>query len=53
MQLNENHKKFTVKCFAEYMIIRDVVDAFIREFKNDLPQPPPQKCQTMKKKSLA
>ena len=41
MQLNENHKEFTVKCFAEYMTLREVVDTFIREFKDDLPQPPP------------
>ena len=39
MQLNENHREFTLKCFAKYMTFREVVDTFIREFKDDLPQP--------------
>ena len=41
MILQENHKEFTVKCFAEYMKPRDVVKVFMQEFENDLPKPPP------------
>ena len=41
MTLQDHHKEFAVKCFAEYMQRSDVVDAFILEFENDLPQPPP------------
>ncbi len=41
MNLQDNHKEFTVKCFAEYMTLSDVVDAFMQEFEHDLPKPPP------------
>ena len=41
MNLQDNHKEFAVKCFAEYMTHSDVVDAFILEFQHDLPKPPP------------
>ncbi len=41
MILQENHKEFTVKCFAEYMKPRDVVKVFLQEFENDLPKPSP------------
>ena len=41
MKLQDNHNEFTVRCFAEYMPLRDVVDAFMLEFKHDLPNPPP------------
>ncbi len=41
MTLQDHHKEFAVKCFAEYMQRSDVVDAFILEFQHDLPQPPP------------
>ncbi len=35
MILQENHKEFTIKCFAEYMTHSDVVDAFILEFQHE------------------
>ena len=41
MILQENHKEFAVKCFAEYMQPREVAHAFMLEFEDDLPQPPP------------
>ncbi len=41
MKLQENHKEFAIKCFAEYMQRSEVVDAFMIEFEHDLPQPPP------------
>ncbi len=37
MILQENHKEFTIKCFAAYMKPSEVVKAFMQEFKNDLP----------------
>ncbi len=40
MILQENHKEFTIKCFAAYMKPSEVVKAFMLEFKNDLPKPP-------------
>ena len=40
MQLQEKHKEFAVKCFAEYMQLNEVTDAFIEQFQPDLPQPP-------------
>ena len=41
MILQENHKEFAVKCFAEYMQRSDVAHAFMQEFEHDLPKPPP------------
>lgn len=40
MKLQEKHKEFAVKCFARFMTRSEVVDAFIEEFSDDLPQPP-------------
>ena len=37
MKLQEQHKKFVVKCFACFMILTDIVDAFMEEFEDDLP----------------
>ena len=41
MKLQEHHKEFAVKCFADYMQRSDVADAFMLEFEHDLPKPPP------------
>ena len=41
MKLQEHHREFAVKCFAEYMQRSDVAHAFMLEFEDDLPQPPP------------
>ncbi len=40
MKLQENHKEFAVKCFAEHIQRSDVTYAFILECEHDLPQPP-------------
>lgn len=37
MKLQERHKEFVVKCFAGFMILTDIVDAFMEEFEDDLP----------------
>ena len=42
MKLHEKHKEFAVKCYAKFMKTTEVIDAFIEQFANDLPQPPPQ-----------
>ncbi len=41
MTLQDHHKEFAVKCFAEYMQRSDVTHAFMQEFEHDLPKPPP------------
>lgn len=41
MILQEKHKEFVVKSFAHFMTRTEVVEAFIAEFADDLPQPPP------------
>ena len=41
MNLQEHHREFAVKCFAEYMQRSDVAHAFMQEFEHDLPKPPP------------
>ena len=40
MQMQDKHKEFAVKCFAKYMQLNEVTDAFIQQFQHDLPQPP-------------
>ena len=37
MKLEEKHKEFVVKCFARFMTLTNIVDAFMEEFENDLP----------------
>ena len=37
MKLQEHHKEFVVKCFAGFMTLTDIVDAFMEEFEDDLP----------------
>ena len=37
MKLEEKHKEFVVKCFACFMTLTDIVDAFMEEFEDDLP----------------
>lgn len=37
MKLEEKHKEFVVKCFARFMTLTQIVDAFMEEFKDDLP----------------
>ena len=39
MKLEEKHKEFVVKCFARFMTLTTIVDAFMDEFEDDLPQP--------------
>ena len=39
MKLEEKHKEFVVKCFARFMTLTTIVDAFMDEFADDLPQP--------------
>ena len=41
MKFEEKHKQFAVKCFAKFMTRTEVTDAFLEEFADDLPQPPP------------
>ena len=41
MKLEEKHKQFAVKCFAQFMTRTEVTDAFLKEFPDDLPPPPP------------
>ena len=40
MKLEEKHKEFVVKCFARFMTLTNIVDAFMEEFEDDLPPPP-------------
>ena len=40
MRLEEKHKEFAVICFARFMTRTEVIDAFIEEFANDLPESP-------------
>ena len=42
MILKEHHKEFAIKAFANFMTRKQVVNAFIQEFPNDIPKPPPQ-----------
>ena len=39
MKLEEKHKEFVVKCFARFMTLTQIVDAFMQEFEDDLPPP--------------
>ena len=39
MKLEEKHKEFVVKCFARFMTLTNIVDAFLEEFEDDLPPP--------------
>ena len=39
MRLKEKHKQFVVKSFACFMKLTDIVDAFIKEFEDELPNP--------------
>ena len=39
MKLEEKHKEFVVKCFAHFMTLTQIVDAFMEEFEADLPPP--------------
>ena len=41
MRLQEKHKEYAVKCYARFMTRSEVVEAFIEEFADDLPEPPP------------
>ncbi|MCE2401933.1 hypothetical protein J4G08_13730 [Candidatus Poribacteria bacterium] len=41
MKFEEKHKQFAVKCFAQFMTRKEVTSAFLEEFSDDLPQPPP------------
>ena len=41
MKLEEKHRQFALKCFAQFMTRKEVTDAFLIEFADDLPQPPP------------
>ena len=40
MKLEEKHKEFVVKCFARFMTLTQIVDAFMEEFEEELPAPP-------------
>ena len=35
MKLAEKHKQFAVKCFAQFMKLRDIVEAFVEEFEDE------------------
>ena len=41
MRLDEKHKQFAVSCYAQFMPTAKVVTAFIEEFDDELPKPPP------------
>ena len=36
MKLEEEHKEYVVKCFARFMTLTNIVDAFMEEFEDDL-----------------
>ena len=40
MTLQENHKQFAVKCYAQFMTTEQVATKFMQEFQDDLPKPP-------------
>lgn len=40
MILQEHHKTFAVKCFAQYMTCDEVTTTFMDKFPEDLPKPP-------------
>ena len=40
MILQEHHKTYAVKCFAQYMTCDEVATAFMNKFPEDLPKPP-------------
>ncbi len=40
MELQEKHKEFAVKSFAQFMTRKEVTNAFMEEFADDLPKPP-------------
>ena len=39
MILQEQHKQFAVKCFAQFMTRAQVDNAFIEELQDELPKP--------------
>jgi hypothetical protein len=41
MKFEEKHKEFAVISFAQFMTRTEVTDAFLEEFADDLPPPPP------------
>ena len=46
MIFKQHHKEFAIKAFAQFMTCKQVVEAFIQDFPNDLPKPPkPQQVQ--------
>lgn len=46
MKLEEKHKEFVVKCFARFMKLTDIVNAFIEKFEDELPSPDLPKIPT-------
>ncbi len=40
MELQEKHKEFAVKSFAQFMTRKEVTNAFMEKFADDLPKPP-------------
>ncbi len=51
MILEEKHKEYAIKCFAQFMTRSEVTDAFMQEFRHDIPQPPPDTELTKKQAS--
>ena len=41
MKLDEKHMQFAVTCYAQFMPTGKVVSAFMEEFADELPKPPP------------
>ncbi len=39
MKLTEQHKEFVVNCFARFMKLTDIVEAFLEKFENEIPIP--------------
>ena len=47
MKLQEKHKEFVVICFARFMTLTEIVDIFVEEFEDDLPQPDMSEVPTL------
>ena len=41
MNLQEKHKEFVIISYANFMQPSDIIDEFIQQFQDEIPQPPP------------
>lgn len=49
MKFEEKHKEFVVKHFARFMKLTDIVDTFMEEFEDELPQPETEEIPDLQK----